>query len=160
MSVGPQVVVGILMLVGLVGIVAPVLPGQLIILGAGLWWTIADGGGARWVFFAVMVVLAILGTVAKYVLPARATAGRGAPWTTLLIGAVGAVVGFFVIPVVGLIVGGLLGIYLAELVRLKDAKEALASTWAALVGIGIGMLVELTAGVLATLTWLVGALVL
>ncbi|WP_045878151.1 DUF456 domain-containing protein [Pseudofrankia sp. DC12] len=160
MSVDAQVIVGVLMLVGLVGIVAPVLPGLVVILGAGLWWTVADGGGVRWVVFAVMVVLAALGTVAKYVLPARATAGRGAPWTTLLIGAVGAVVGFFVIPVVGLIVGGLLGIYVAEAIRLKDWREALASTWAALVGIGIGLLVELTAGVLAALSWLVAAIVL
>lgn len=160
MSVGMQVVVGVLMLVGLVGVIAPVLPGLLIVLGAGLWWTIADGGGGRWAVFALMVVLAGCGTVAKYVLPARATAGRGAPWTTLLIGAIGAVVGFFVIPVVGLIIGGLLGIYLAELVRLKDWRAALDSTWAALVGIGVGMLVELTAGVLAALTWLIAALVL
>lgn len=158
-SVGLQVVVGVLMLVGLVGIVAPVIPGLLLVLGGGLWWTIADGGGARWAVFAVMVLLAATGTVAKYVLPAKATAGRGAPWTTLLAGAVCAVVGFFVIPVVGLVIGGLLGIYAAEALRLKDWRAAAGSTWAALVGIGVGLVVELTAGVLAVLAWLIGALV-
>jgi uncharacterized protein YqgC (DUF456 family) len=153
------VVIGLLMLVGLVGIIAPVLPGLLIVLGAGLWWTIADGGGVRWAFFAVMVFFAVVGTVATYVLPARATAGRGAPWTTLVIGALGAIVGFFVIPVLGLIIGGLVGIYGAEVVRLKDWRAALDSTRAALVGIGVGLVVEIAAGVLATLTWLVGALI-
>ncbi|WP_007519583.1 MULTISPECIES: DUF456 domain-containing protein [Pseudofrankia] len=154
-----QVVVGVLMVVGLVGVVLPVLPGLLIILGAGLWWTIADGGGGRWAVFAVMVVLAAIGTVAKYVLPAKATAGRGAPPTTLLLGVAGAIVGFFVIPVLGVLIGGLLGIYLAEVVRLKDWRAALGSTWAALVAIGIGMVIELAAGVLASLSWLIAALV-
>lgn len=160
MSVGMQVVVGVLMAVGLVGVVLPVLPGLVIILGAGLWWTIADGGGVRWAVFAVMVLLAVVGMVAKYVLPAKATAGRGAPATTLLIGVIGAVVGFFVIPVLGLLIGGLIGIYLAEAVRLKDAQAALGSTWAVLVAVGIGLVIELTAGVLAALTWLIAAFVL
>lgn len=159
MTVGMQVAVGAVMVVGLAGIILPVLPGLLIIVGGGLWWTIADGGGARWAVFAVIVVIALCGTVAKYVLPARATAGRGAPPTTLLLGVVGAVIGFFVIPVLGVLIGGLLGIYLAEVLRLKDWRAALGSTWVVLVAIGIGLLLELAAGVLATLTWLVATFV-
>ncbi|MBL7501034.1 DUF456 domain-containing protein [Frankia sp. CNm7] len=153
-------VVGLVMAVGLVGVIVPVLPGLVIVLGAGLWWTIADGGGVRWAVFAVMVVLAVIGAVAQYVLPAKATKGKGAPWTTLLVGAVGAVIGFFVIPVVGLPVGGLLGIYAAEAIRLRNWRDALSTTWAAVIGIGIGILVELLAGILAALTWLISAIVL
>ena len=159
MTGGEELLVGALMVAGLVGVLLPVLPGLLLIWGAGLWWTIADGGGpARWTVFGVLTVLLLVGTVAKYVLPARSAAARGAPATTLVAGALGAIVGFFVIPVVGLLVGGVAGIYLAELVRLQDGRRAWTSTRAALVAVGIGVLIELTAGVLMIAAWAAGVL--
>lgn len=157
MSGDAQTLVGVVMVLGIVGILLPVLPGLLLIWAAGLWWTIADGGGAtRWTVLAVLTALLVVGTVVKYVLPARSAAARGAPVSTLVVGAIGAVVGFFVIPVVGLLVGGVVGIYLAEYVRLRDAGRAWTSTRAALVAIGIGVLIELTAGVLMFGVWLLG----
>jgi uncharacterized protein YqgC (DUF456 family) len=136
-----------------------VLPGLILVWAAGLWWTIADGGGAgRWAVLAVMTLMLVAGMLAKYVLPARATVAGGAPWSTLAVGALGAVVGFFVIPVVGLIVGGIAGVYLAELVRLRDWRRAAATTRAALVAFGVGLLVELAAGLGMAITWFVGEL--
>jgi uncharacterized protein YqgC (DUF456 family) len=159
MTDSEQLLVGLAMVAGLIGVLLPVIPGLLLIWAAGLWWTIADGGGAvRWTVFGVLTALFALGTVTKYVLPARSAAARGAPVTTLVAGAVGAVVGFFVIPVVGVVVGGVLGIYLAEYARLRDGGQAWVSTRAALVAIGVGMLVELTAGVLMFGVWLLGLL--
>lgn len=152
-----QLLVGVLMVAGLVGVVLPVLPGLLLIWAAGLWWTLADGGGpARWTVLGVLTALLVLGTVTKWVLPARSAAARGAPASTLVLGALAAGVGFFVIPVVGLLVGGVAGIYLAEYRRLRDGGRAWTSTRAALVAIGIGVLVELTAGVLMVAVWLLG----
>jgi uncharacterized protein len=159
MTTGGQWLVALAMAVGLAGVVVPVLPGLLLILGAGLWWTIADGGGAvRWGVFTVLAALFVVATVAKLVLPARSAAARGAPMSTLLAGAVGAVVGFFVIPVVGALVGGVAAIYLAEYLRLREHRAALDATKAALVAIGIGVLIELAAGVLMVLVWLGGLL--
>lgn len=152
--------VAAVMAAGLVGVVVPLLPGLLLIWAAGLWWALADGGGpARWTVLGVMAALLVAGTVAKYVLPARSAAARGAPATTLLVGAAGAVAGFFVIPVIGLVIGGVAGIFLAELVRLGNGRQAMITTWAALVAIGVGILVELTAGLAMVLTWIVGLLV-
>jgi uncharacterized protein YqgC (DUF456 family) len=154
-----QTLVGLTMALGVIGVVVPLLPGLLLIAAAGLVWTIADGGGpTRWTVFAVMVALLVVGTVTKYVLPAKSAAARGAPASTLLAGAAGAVVGFFVIPVIGLVVGGVAGIFLAELARLGDARRASSATGAALVAIGVGILVELTAGLAMVLTWVVGLL--
>jgi uncharacterized protein YqgC (DUF456 family) len=156
-SDGAQLLVGVVMVAGIVGILLPVLPGLLMIWAAGLWWTIADGGGAaRWTVLGVLTALLVAGTVTKYVLPARSAAARGAPISTLVIGAICGIVGFFVIPVIGLLVGGVLGIYLAEYVRLRDPGAAWVSTRAALVAIGIGLLIELTAGVLMFGVWLIG----
>lgn len=149
----------VVMLVGLVGVLLPVLPGLLLIGLAGLGWASLDGGGiARWTVFATMVVVLLAGTVTKYVLPARGARSSGAPSSTVLLGAVGAVVGFFVIPVVGLVIGGVGAIFLAELNRLGDAASAWRSTRAVLVGVGLGVLIELTAGLLAILVWVAGVL--
>lgn len=150
----------LVMLVGLVGVLVPVLPGLLLIGLAGLAWAGLDGGGvARWTVFAAMVVVLLAGTVAKYVLPARSARTTGAPRSTVLIGSVGAVVGFFVIPVVGLVIGGVGAVFLAELNRLGDAASAWRSTRAVLVGVGFGVLIELTSGLLAVLVWVAGVLV-
>src|SRR6185312_9098891 len=149
-----QVLVGLLMVAGIVGVLLPVIPGLPVVWAAGLWWTIADGGGpVRWTVFAVMTLLLAVGATAKYVLPARSAAARGAPFATLV---VGAIIGFFVIPIVGLVVGFVVGVYLAELARLRAAGRAWDSTRAALVAIGIGMLLELTAGLLMFAVWLTG----
>jgi uncharacterized protein YqgC (DUF456 family) len=160
-SPGELLLVALVMAVGLVGVVLPFLPGLILVWAAGLWWAVADGGGpGRWTVFAVMTALLVAGTAAKYVLPARAGAAAGAPWTTLAAGAAGAVAGFFLVPVVGLIVGGVAGVYLAEFARLRDWNRAAAATRAALVAFGIGMLLELAAGVAMALTWLGGEIAL
>ena len=152
------VLVALLMAVGLVGVLVPLLPGLPVVLAAGVWWAVADGGGGRWVVVALMALLGLAGTAAKYVLPARAVGGAGAPRSTLLAGLAGAVVGFFVIPVVGLVIGGVAAVYLAELSRLGDGRRAWASTRQVLLAVGIGMLLELGAGVAMALAWAVAEL--
>lgn len=143
------------MVAGLVGIVLPVLPGLLLIWGAGLAWVLLDGGGpARWAGFAVMTALLLLGTLAKYVLPARRAQLAGAPRSTVVLGVIGAIAGFFLIPVFGLVIGGILGVLFAEWRRLGDGSAAWRSTRQVLTAIGIGMLIELVAGLLMVITWL------
>lgn len=147
-------------MVGIVGVILPVLPGLVLIWGAGLWWAIGDGGGVgHWIVFAVMSGLLVAGMSAKYILPAKATSEGGAPFGTLVIGVVGAVAGFFLIPVLGVLVGFVLGVYLAEFARLRDMWGAWRSTRTALIAIGIGLLVEFAAGLAMAFTWFVGVLV-
>jgi uncharacterized protein len=151
--------IALVMAVGLVGVVVPLLPGLLLVWGAGLVWAVAEGEGtARWIVLAVMTLLLVAGTLAKYALPLKSAAARGAPLSTLVVGALGAIVGFFVIPIVGLLVGGVAGVYLAELVRHHDVRRAWEATRAALMAIGIGVLIELTAGVAMVLVWAVGVI--
>lgn len=157
MSVEGELLVLLVMAAGLVGIVVPVLPGLLLIWGAGIFWAWADGGGARWAVAALLTLLLVGGSVAKYTLPARSAAGAGAPRRTLVLGALGAVAGFFVIPVAGLLVGGVAAVFLAEWQRLGEPAPAWRSTRAVLVGVGIGLLVELATGVLMIWLWVIAA---
>ena len=69
-----------------------------------------------------------------------------------------AVVGFFVIPVVGAFVGFVLGVYLAECVRLRSHRHAWPTTTQALRAIGLSFGIELGTGLLVAGTWVTGVL--
>ena len=152
-----SVLIGLVMLVGLIGVVVPVLPGTALVLAAGVAWAalVVQTGVARWVVVAVMAGLFVAGLVLKYALPGRRLAGE-LPRSTLLLAGAGAVVGFVVLPPLGLLLGGVAGTYLAESRRLGAGPEARRSTVRVLRAVGIGVLAELTAGVAMVATWLVG----
>jgi len=141
--------------VGLAGILVPVLPGSVLILGALLAWAIAVGETAGWVVFAVATAVLVVGTVVKYAVPGRRMKSAGVPGRTMLVGALAGIVGFFVIPVVGLPVGFALGIYAAELQRVGES-DARRTTVAALKAVGLSILIELTAGLFAAVALVVG----
>jgi hypothetical protein len=154
-----QLLVAAVMVVGVVGVVVPVLPGLLLAWAAGMLWVWLDGGGpTRIAIGVVLTALLVVGSVAKYVLPARSASGAGAPRSTLALGVAGAVLGFFLIPVLGIVVGGVGGVFLAELRRLGSSSGAWRSTWAVLRAVGIGMLIELATAVLMLGVWTVGVL--
>lgn len=158
MSPGGEVVVALVILVGIIGAVVQVLPGALIILGAILLWAIVTGGGWAWAVVAVAVLALGGAAVGKYLLAGRHLKRSDVPNSTLVWGAVAGVVGFFVLPVVGLVVGFVLGVYLAELARRRDPAPAWRATVSALKATGITILVELAGALVAAAAWLVGVL--
>lgn len=149
--------VGLVMLVGLAGVVVPVLPGTALVLAAGIAWAVlvVDGGTGRWVVVGVMTALFVAGLVLKLALPGRSLAGA-LPRSTLLATGAGAVLGLLLLPPLGLLLGGVAGTYLAESHRLGHGPEARRSTVRVLKAVGVGVLAELAAGVLMVGTWLVG----
>lgn len=151
----------VVMLVGLVGVVVPVLPGTSLVLAAGVAWAalVVDDGAGRWVVVAVMAALFLAGLALKYALPGRRLSGT-LPRRTLVAGAAGAVVGLLVLPPLGLLVGGVVAVFAAESARLGPGSGAWRSTLHVLQAVGLGVLAELVAGVLMVGTWLVGVLVL
>ncbi len=151
-----DVLVGLAVAVGLVGILVPLMPGTLLVLGAVLVWALVVSSTGGWVVLAAVVLLLGAGAVVKYAVPGRRLAAHGVPARSLLAGALLGVVGFFVVPVVGLPLGFVLGVYLSELQRL-GSRAARASTAAALRAVGLTVLIELAAGLMAAVTWLVGA---
>jgi uncharacterized protein YqgC (DUF456 family) len=151
---GTVVVCGLLVVVGLFGIVVPVLPGTVLVaLGIGIWAS-ENGSTAAWLTFAVAAACLVAGGIVKYVVPGRRLKAT-VPTRTLVVGGLGAVVGFFVIPVVGVLIGFPVGIYLAERVRV-GADGAWPSTRSALTAVGVSILIELAAAVVATCVWVAG----
>jgi uncharacterized protein YqgC (DUF456 family) len=93
---GVTVAAGLIILVGLVGIVVPVLPGLVLVWGAILLWALERQQTAGWFALAAATVLFALGMVAKYALPGRRLRDAGVPWWTVAAGGVLAVVGLIV----------------------------------------------------------------
>jgi len=153
-----EIVVAVLLVIGLAGIIVPVLPGLLLILGGLLLWAIDLNTTTGWVVFAVAVAFLAAGTIVKYVVPGRRLKSAGVPRSTLVIGGLLGIVGFFVIPVIGLFIGFVLGVYAAERRRLGPTAAAPA-TRQALSAVGLSILIELTASLLAVATWVVGVVV-
>lgn len=153
-----EVCVALVILVGLVGVLVPVLPGSVLVLGAVLVWTLVQGGATAWTVLVAAAAFVAAGTVIKYVVPGRRLQQSGIPASTQWWGALGAFVGFFVVPVVGLFLGFVVGVYAAERFRVGH-RDAWPSTVASLRAVGLSILIELVAAVLAAATWAVGVAV-
>jgi uncharacterized protein YqgC (DUF456 family) len=147
-------VAAVLIAVGLAGVVIPLLPGLILVwVGIG-FWSFERSDGTGWLVFASVSVVLALGLIAKYALPGRRLREAGVPWITLALGVTLGVIGFFMIPVIGLPLGFVLGVYLAELGRLGSPGAAWPSTRAAVTAVGLSLLIELGAGMVAAAIWL------
>jgi uncharacterized protein len=148
------VVVGAAIGVGIAGVVVPVLPGALLVWMAIGVWAFAVASATGWVVLAVVTVVIGGAQVVKWVLPGRRLRAAGVPRRSIIVGLVLAGVGFFVIPVVGFFIGFPLGIYVEERRRLGPHAPAWLSTRQALRAIGLSILIELSATVVAAGVWL------
>lgn len=143
--------------VGLLGIVVPILPGVVLIAGALVVWAFDTNTPLAWGIAGSGLVVLAVGFVIKFAVPHRRLKDAGVPRRTLVVGVVLGIVGFFVIPVVGLFIGFIGGIWLAESKRLGPTS-AWPSTKVALKATGLSILIELTSGLLAA-AWFIAGLV-
>ncbi len=146
--------VGFAIALGLAGIVVPVLPGLLLIWAAVGIWALSEQRPHAWVIFTLATLLTIGAQIAKVLIPGRRLQGAGVPRRTLLLGAGLGVIGFFVIPVVGLPLGFVTGIYLTERLRQPGHRPAWQATVAALRALSLSILIEMAAGLLIAGIWL------
>ena len=156
MSTGGLILVALAIAIGLAGILFPLLPGTLLIWAAIAVWAYLEHTTASWVVLGVATAVLGAGILIKYLWPARRMRAAEVSGRTLAAGAVLGVIGFFVIPVAGLLIGFVVGVYLAELVQRRDQRRAWASTVHAVKGVALSVGVELAAALLATAAWVVG----
>ena len=149
-----DVIVGIAILVGLVGIVVPVLPGSALIGVSVLVWAAFTGTPAAWLVAALCVLLVAGGAGLTWYLTARHTRAAGVPSGSLVVAGLAGIVGFFVVPVIGLLLFFLAGLFASEYLRLRDPRRAWRSALAGLKGTGLGVLAELGLALLASGLWL------
>ncbi len=156
MSVLGTVIVGIVILIGVIGAVVQIWPSAPIVGGAILVWSWMTGTRSAWIVLAVTVAILVLGTVLKYVIPARGMNKAGIPQSTLVWGAVGGVVGWFIGLPLGLVLGMIVAIFGVEYLRSRDTASAWTATLHALKAFGWTIAIELIAALTSATLWGVG----
>ena len=149
------VLVGFAMVAALVGTILPAFP------GVGLAWLAALGFGflAGWSGPSIPIMIAItavtLGAIGLSIaIPKRTTDSAGASRSASWAGVVGAIIGFFAIPVIGFVIGGAAGVYVVEYTKTNSRETAWSSTKGTLKGLGIAALIQVAAVTVIGMIWL------
>jgi uncharacterized protein YqgC (DUF456 family) len=158
-STGGIVLVALAIAVGLAGILIPLLPGTLLVFAAIAVWAVFENNVTGWVTLGVATALLAVATLIKYTWPVKRMRAADVRTVSLVAGGVLGIIGFFVIPVVGLVIGFVLGVFLAELANRRDQRVAWTSTKHAVKGVALSVGVELAGALLATVAWVTGVYV-
>ena len=142
------------MVLGLIGILVPLIPGMLLIWLAVVFYTGFPGGLSYLspTFIIITLVALVTGT-ADFWLPLLGARTTGASWHALLLGTIGAIAGLFwiPIPILGSIIGYALGVLLGQYWKLGDWGLAVRASIGGLAGWGIATAIQLGAGLLIIL---------
>lgn len=153
--------VSIVLLLGLVGVLIPGVPGLLLCWAGVLWWTLSTGVvRPDWYLLVGATALLLLSQVLRLVLPGERVRHREprVAWRVLGAGGIGAALGFTLLPVLGAVPGYYVGVYLTELARLRDGGNAQEATRATVRAVGSATLVEYLAAMLVISAWIVTVL--
>lgn len=145
----PELLTILAILLGLAGVVSQVFPGGTIVAAAVAIWGWYQGGTLGWTVAVVAIVAMVVAMVLKYVLAARCMERGGVRSSTLLIAAIAGVVGFFVVPVVGLFLFFVGAVFLVELARARTVARAWPATKRALKAALLTVLIELAGAMVA-----------
>ncbi|MEV7525336.1 DUF456 domain-containing protein [Streptomyces sp. NPDC091371] len=155
----PQLLlVGLVLLLGVVGVLVPGVPGTWLVWAGLMWWALHERSALAWSLLVSATALLLVVQVVKWQLPPRRLRGAGVTRRMAVFAGAGALLGFVLVPVLGSVPGFVGGIYLCERLRLGTHGEAWASVRAVMRAVGTSVLVELFACLLVVGAW-VGAVV-
>jgi uncharacterized protein YqgC (DUF456 family) len=115
-----------IMVVGLIGIVLPVIPGTVLILLGAFIYALAEGFQIiGWPTLLILVILTLVATTADIWASTMGAKIGGASGWSILLGLVGGLVGLLLFNLPGSIIGAMAGVLLTEIVRVGDWRQAL-----------------------------------
>lgn len=148
---------GLGVLIGLVGIIVVFLPGLVLQVISVAIWAFEESTVVGWMVLGAVVTVATVATVLKYAFPHRRLRNEGVPGWILFVAVGVAVVGLFVIPIVGAPIGFILTVYVFERIR-RGPTKAWPSTKTAMKAILTSTGIELAGGFLILVLFAAGAL--
>jgi uncharacterized protein len=155
MGTAEECLIGVVMLLGLVGVSAPGVPGTLLCWAALLWWATLRHTELTWAVLAAATGVLALGQVVVWLMPSRRIRDSGVTWRNVITSGSFGIAGFFLVPVIGGVLGFVGSLYVRERVRLGGGhRTAWAATRRAMRAVGGSVLVELMACLLVTGAWL------
>jgi uncharacterized protein YqgC (DUF456 family) len=142
------------MLFGLFGLVIPIFPGNVVMWVAALIYGLIFGfGRLGGILFAVISLLMLAAVLVDNFLMGAKARQNGAAWPSIILALVAGVVGTFIFPPVGGIIGAPLVLYLMEFQRLGDSSEATRVVKALITGWGLAFVVRFGLGLLMLGLW-------
>lgn len=155
MGTAQLILIGAVVLLGLICVPAPGVPGTLLCWAALLWWAASEHSGPTWALLAGATGVLALGQVVVWLMPSRRIRDSGVGWRTVMSAGRAAVLGFFLFPVLGGPLAFVGTIYTHERLRLGGGHRA---TWSAtrrvMRTVGNSVLVELMTCLLVTAAWI------
>jgi hypothetical protein len=152
-----ELAIGLIIAVSLMGIIVPILPGLAVEIVAVFVWAALTGGATAWGVAIAALLIGAIGTFIKYAIPKRHLSEGGIPNRTLIIATIVAIVGLFVIPVIGAPIGFVLTIYVSERLRVGP-EHAWPATKRSLRAVATSIGIELVTGLLIAAIWFVAVL--
>lgn len=142
------------MLVGLIGLVAPIYPGMLIMWLAALGYGIASGFSTLGiVLFAIITVLAVAGSLADNLLMGAGARQGGASWLSIFVALGAGILGTLLFPPFGGLVAAPLAVLALEYYRLRDWDLARQAVFGMAKGWGLSVAARLVIGLLMMGLW-------
>lgn len=141
-------------LVGIVGVILPILPGTLLIwLTVFFFYVVERALGFAAIdpiTFAALTVIALVTGTSEFWMPLLGARRTGSSRRSMLTGMIGGVLGTFVLPIplVGTIVGYALGVLLGEYHKHRDWERALRVGAGGLAGWGVATVLQVGGGLL------------
>jgi hypothetical protein len=147
------------MLVGVIGVLTNLFPGHVVIWLATLVYGVVLGfnvtGG---ILFGIITGVMLVALVVDNVIMGYAARERGASWLAIGVAMVAGVVGTFIIPPFGGLILALIGLFIVEVIRLRNVRHALDSTRSMALGCGWSVIVRLVLAFIMIGLWLIWVL--
>jgi uncharacterized protein YqgC (DUF456 family) len=141
------VLVAGIMLIGLIGVLVPILPDIILIwLGALAYGVLAGWGSMGGWLFAGITLLGVIGVLAEVWASSVGARVGGASLWGILGGLALGLIGLIVLPPFGAVIGLLLGTFLVEAWRMRDMGQAARGTLGMGIGYGMSFVVKLLMG--------------
>jgi hypothetical protein len=153
------VVAGLMVGVGVIGSIIPVIPGPIIsILSLYLLSLAGEWAIYSWPVLIVLTVIALAVTVLDNVLPATASKKAGAGRPGVIGSVIGMLVGSFLIPPFGVILGAFVGALLGEMIFNPENEEPLKAALGVFRGTLLATILKLAAAGAVGVYYVIGVI--
>ena len=149
------IVAGVAILTGIAGTFLPILPGLFLVWAAMLGYGVFVGFGLPgWTAMALATGLLALGLYLNVRIPQRTASISGLSIGSQLASLVLAVVGFFVVPVIGFPLGFVLGVFAMRYRNTRDGRQAWVSTKATMLALFKASAAQAACGIAMLAIWI------
>ncbi len=137
------ILAGILMFVGLAGCILPIIPGPPISFAGLLVLEATEKVDFSGNFLLIMFLLAVAVTALDYIIPIWGTKKFGGTRAGVIGSTIGLIIGLFVFPPFGIIIGPFAGAIVGEMIKKDDFNKAVKSGIGSFIGFLLGTGIKL-----------------